>query len=47
MRQFLQMIHQQPIESQQKLLEAEIDNWIKKGKTAQIDDMLVIGVKNQ
>ncbi|GAB4337793.1 MAG: hypothetical protein OHK0038_16280 [Flammeovirgaceae bacterium] len=46
MRQFLQRIQQQTIESQQKLLENEIDNWIQKGKTPQIDDMLIIGVKN-
>lgn len=40
---FLLKIYNEPMQKQQELIEKEIENWM--GSKAQIDDMLVIGVK--
>jgi len=42
-RNFLRKIYHYPLKNQEMLLEKEIEDW--KGNTAQVDDILVIGIK--
>jgi len=43
LREFLISIHKQPLEKQRILLNDEIENW--KGNLAQVDDILIMGIK--
>lgn len=45
LKQLLLSVHEKPMNEQKEILNKTIEDWISAGKTGQMDDILVIGVK--